>query len=76
MEEEDGDCTKEAWAKIQENTFTRWVNHQIRSDQPLVSSLKTRDVKSERLWKTSQELRMLSSVTLREDLVSQKCIFF
>ena len=40
--EEDGDCKKEEWAKIQENTFTRWVNHQLRSDEPLVSSLKTR----------------------------------
>merc|ERR1719430_1501369 len=49
--EEDGDCKKEEWARIQENTFTRWVNHQLsqvnqvihqhRPDEPLVSSLKT-----------------------------------
>ena len=46
--EEEGDCKKEEWAKIQENTFTRWVNHQLRSDEPLVSSLKTRGVKSKK----------------------------
>jgi len=43
MEEEDGECKKgEEWAKIQENTFTRWVNHQLQSAaDPLVKSLKT-----------------------------------
>ena len=42
MEEEDEECKKEEeWAKIQENTFTRWVNHQLQSAVPLVTSLKT-----------------------------------
>ena len=32
MEAEDEECKKEEeWAKIQENTFTRWVNHQLQS---------------------------------------------
>ena len=32
--EEDGDCKKEEWARIQENTFTRWVNHQLSQVNP------------------------------------------
>ena len=42
MEEDNADCNKkEEWAKIQENTFTRWVNHQLQWADPLVSSLNT-----------------------------------
>ena len=46
--DEDEECKKEEWAKIQENTFTRWVNHHLhpqhhhhQSADPLVTDLKT-----------------------------------